>query len=140
MDIIDEMRVLLKKITPGPWRYDGMHNEITTPRGEFYWLIVSECRPAPDQAYHEDEFGHQYDANFDFIARAPDGVRALLDRQIVLDNEIAVTNAENAKLRSAVEELRWTLDGVRSDIVTVPANELQEFIAKKLKEMADDAN
>jgi hypothetical protein len=58
---------LCDKATPGPWKYDGMHNEIQTPRGETYWLIVSECRSAPDQEHPDDP---QYDANFDFIAMA----------------------------------------------------------------------
>jgi hypothetical protein len=73
-----EIEARLKATQPGPWQYDGMHNEITTPQGESYWLIVSECRKSPSEV-QTDQFGHYFDANFDFIAHAPDDIRRLLD-------------------------------------------------------------
>ena len=74
-----EIEHRLAAITPPPWKYDGMHNEITTPQGDSYWLIVSECRNVPDQRFVQDQFGHQFDANFDFIAHAPDDIRRLIE-------------------------------------------------------------
>jgi len=72
---------LCDKATPGPWEYDGMHNEIQTPRGETYWLIVSECRSAPDQGYPDDYSDvPQYDANFDFIAMAREALPYWIER------------------------------------------------------------
>jgi hypothetical protein len=66
----------LAAITQGPWQYDGMHNEITTPEGDTYFLIISEVRRTPDES--TDRFGHYFDANFDFIAHAPDDMRRLI--------------------------------------------------------------
>ncbi len=77
-DELAEIERLDKSRTEGEWRYDGQHNEITSPRSEDYWLIVSECRSAPDQQYECDEFGHQYDANFAFVAACSTAVPALL--------------------------------------------------------------
>lgn len=65
---IKKDKELCEKATPGPWTYDGHHNEIHTL--DEYWLILSECRSAPDQNYSSDNFGHKYDANFAFIAEA----------------------------------------------------------------------
>jgi len=69
-----------KKATDGPWDYDGQHNEIITPTtdAEQYWLIVSECRSAPDQTAERDQFGHHYDANFGLIAQARNALPDLL--------------------------------------------------------------
>jgi len=80
-DRIAEIEARTGKATPGPWHYDGMHWEITCPQagaGESYWLIVSEARQTPDQDYPEDQFGHAFDANFDFIAHAREDVPLLL--------------------------------------------------------------
>jgi len=73
-----EIERRLAAITPPPWEYDGQHYEITTPQGESYWLILSECRGAPDQEFRCDEFGHRFDANFDFIAHAPEDMARLI--------------------------------------------------------------
>lgn len=68
---LDEMQEICEAATEGPWCYDEMHWEITTPqRKDGYWLIVSEARQTPDQEYHVDQFGHSYDANFAFIAHS----------------------------------------------------------------------
>jgi hypothetical protein len=82
---------LCDKATPGPWEYDGMHNEIQTPRGETYWLIVSECRSAPDQGYPDDP---QYDANFDFIAMARGALPYWINRAVAAEKEIAELMAD----------------------------------------------
>jgi hypothetical protein len=82
---------LCDKATPGPWKYDGMHNEIQTPRGETYWLIVSECRSAPDQGYPDDP---QYDANFDFIAMAREALPHWIERAVAAEKEIAELMAD----------------------------------------------
>lgn len=77
---------MCKRATPGPWHYDGMHNEIQTPRGETYWLIVSECRSAPDQGYPDDYSDvPQYDANFDFIAMAREALPYWIKRAIRME-------------------------------------------------------
>lgn len=75
---LDEIEKFADAATAGPWSYDGQHNEITTPRDERYWLIVSECRSAPDQTIKRDEFGHGFDNNFAFIAAARTDVPALV--------------------------------------------------------------
>ena len=73
-----------KARTQGEWRYDGMHFEITVasrPSEEGgYWLIISECGAAPDQERKCpcDQFGHQFDANYDFIAHASVDIPALI--------------------------------------------------------------
>jgi len=76
-DWIEEQIALCDAATKGPWRYDGMHNEIHSD-GD-YFLIVSECRSAPDQQYRQDEFRHQYDANFALIAAMREGYPAVLE-------------------------------------------------------------
>ena len=78
---LEAIRKREQAATPGPWVYDGMHYEIQTPQSEDqYWLIVSECRSAPDQKYQCDKFGHQFDANYEFIAYARADISALLAR------------------------------------------------------------
>jgi hypothetical protein len=73
-----KLKELEAKATKGPWEYDGMHNEITTPRGDSYWLLVSECRNAPDQACQLDDFGHGDDKNFELIAKSRNALPAFL--------------------------------------------------------------
>lgn len=76
----DALKALCDAATPGPWHYDGMHPEITTPQGETYWLILSECRMAPDQKNAPvDQFGHYADPNFRFIAQARTALPALIE-------------------------------------------------------------
>lgn len=76
LDIIKER---LSKTTSGPWHYDGMHYEITAPYApDRYWVIASECRSRPDGPYECDEFGHEFDPTFDFIASARTDVEALV--------------------------------------------------------------
>lgn len=93
---------LCDKATPGPWEYDGMHNEIQTPRGETYWLIVSECRSAPDQGYPDDYSDvPQYDANFDFIAMAREALPYWIKRAEKMEKALGracvlITNHVNA--------------------------------------------
>lgn len=91
---------ICKKATPGPWEYDGMHQEITTPHGDSYWLILSECRSAPDQLYKRDRFGHEYDANFAFIAAAREGWPHAINRAIKSEGFI-----EKLKLGVLYDEL-----------------------------------
>jgi len=75
-----KLEAVEKEATPRPWAYDGQHNEITTPTtdADQYWLIVSECRSAPDQTAEQDRFGHQYDANYDLIVRGRNAMPDLL--------------------------------------------------------------
>ena len=65
------------KATPGPWGYDGMHNEITCSHGDEYWLLCSELRTHPNEKI-SDEFGHAYNPNFEAIASAPTDIALLL--------------------------------------------------------------
>ena len=55
--------------TPGPWEYDGMHNELTAPWavGE-YWLLASELRTHPGEVISKDNLGHENNANFKHMA------------------------------------------------------------------------
>ena len=86
---LNEIKSRVEKAVPGPWQYDGMHYEITAPyshkSGAFgpgdrtgYWVIVSECRSRPDGPYECDQFGHEFDPTFDFIAHAREDVPALI--------------------------------------------------------------
>ena len=74
--------------TPGPWEYDGMHSEILTPGRDDYWLIISQCRSAPDQEYPTDQFGHKYDANFAFIALAREALPYWIKRAQELEKKL----------------------------------------------------
>ena len=100
---LTELERLNTKRTPGEWHYDGQHNEITTPRGGDYWLIVSECRSAPDQWYPIDEFGHSYDANFAFIAACSRDVPKMLETIEALRK--ALPSAD--ELRKEAAYLKW---------------------------------
>jgi hypothetical protein len=83
MTRIEDIEARLAAATPGPWHYDGMHDEITTEVAGNYWLIMSECRSAPNEA-PRDEFGHQFSPDFELIANAPADLRWLLDRERAL--------------------------------------------------------
>lgn len=80
----ERLLALLPQVTPEPWEYDGMHNEIHAPKSNPYDLIVSECRSALDQERVQDECGHQYDANFDWIAQSRNNARRRLDVTLML--------------------------------------------------------
>lgn len=88
---LEELKALCNTATRSPWRYDGMHNEITAPYDkEKYYLILSECRSAPDQEFWtKDEFGHKYDANFDLIAKGRNVLPAALEAAEVLVSLVA---------------------------------------------------
>ncbi len=75
-DLITEARELCEKATPGPWGYDGMHNEVHCH--EDYFLIVSELRESPHEELL-DEFGHTYNPNFALIARSRTIIPELCD-------------------------------------------------------------
>ena len=77
-DLITEARELCEKATPGPWGYDGMHNEIHAPHGDEYFLIMSELREHPGEKIL-DEYGHSYNANFALIARSRTLIPELCD-------------------------------------------------------------
>lgn len=82
---------LAAKATPGPWRYDGCHPEIHTPYhgpDGTYWLIISECREAPDQEHQCDQFGHAWDANYAFIAHARTFYPLALERIRELEEQL----------------------------------------------------
>lgn len=79
MSKLDKIKNRLEAATPGPWTYDGMHNEICTPNDiGGYWLIVSECRSSPDQVIRQNERGDYFDANFDLIANMREDMALLL--------------------------------------------------------------
>lgn len=81
------------KATPGPWRYDGMHYEITAPFSEDgYWVIVSEGQTRPDEL-PADQFGHEYDPTFDFIAHAREDIPTLISKIECLEHELAGASA-----------------------------------------------
>ena len=88
--IVDCTRLLalLPQVTPEPWEYDGLHNEIHTPKGEHYDLILSECRSASDQDHLRDAYGHQYDANFDWIAQSRNNARRRLELTLALVQQL----------------------------------------------------
>lgn len=90
-----QIRQRCEAATPGPWGYDGQHDEITadSPDAKDYWLIVSQCRTAPNTA-PRDGFGHQYSPDFAFIAAAREDVPYLL-------GEIERLRSENTTLREA---------------------------------------
>jgi len=76
---MDEIRARCEAATSSPWQYDGMHNEIHAPQSpNGMFLIVSELRGHPSEELL-DEFGHKYNADFDFIANARQDIPALLD-------------------------------------------------------------
>jgi len=84
----EEIRQRCDAATPGGWSYDGMHNEIhCAAPNEDYFLIISELRTHPGEKLL-DEFGHQYNANFEFIAHARQDVPALLDHIDKLEAEL----------------------------------------------------
>ncbi len=88
--------------TPGPWRYDGMHPEITTPQGENYWLIISECRSTPDQEL-PDQFDHWNDKNYHFIAHARTDIPALVAEVKRLQKELARAEGRIGKAEGFME-------------------------------------
>lgn len=76
---LQEIEARCEAAVPPPWEYDGMHYEITAPyNDDAYWLIASECRTRPDGPYECDQFGHEFDPTFDFIAHARTDVPDLL--------------------------------------------------------------
>jgi hypothetical protein len=72
-----ELEALANAATPGPWNYDGMHDEIIAPRSGDYWIVLSECRTAPDET-PVDRFGHQFCHDFAFIAASRAAVPELI--------------------------------------------------------------
>ena len=84
-DLITEARELCSKATPGPWGYDGMHNEVHCH--EDYFLIVSELRESPHEELL-DEFGHTYNPNFALIARSRSLIPELCDALEKAEEEI----------------------------------------------------
>lgn len=94
MERLAAIRARCEAATLGPWGYDGQHDEITadSPDAEDYWLIVSQCRTAPDAA-PRDAFGHQYSADFAFIAHAREDVPYLLAEIDRLRSELEAAKA-----------------------------------------------
>ena len=106
MSRLDEIRARLEAATPGPWRYDGMHNEITTPESvDGYWLIVSECRSSPDQVLRQDAERNCFDANFDLIAHMREDMAALLE-VVELTGGSLTPQAVADTWRRAADEIR----------------------------------
>ena len=89
-NLITEARELCAAATPGPWGYDGMHNEVHCH--EDYFLIVSELRESPHEELL-DEFGHTYNPNFALIARS----RSLIPE---LADALEKAERENGRLKS----------------------------------------
>jgi hypothetical protein len=102
MTRIEQIEALLAAATPGPWHYDGMHDEITTEVKGNYWLIMSECRNATNEA-PIDEFGHQFSPDFDLIANAPADLQFLLDRERVLMEALTDALEGLAEMHSYVD-------------------------------------
>jgi len=75
---VEKYEAMAEAATVGPWGYDGQHDEITSdnPNAPDYWLIVSQCRTAPDEA-PVDEFGHQYSPDLALMAAARTAVPEL---------------------------------------------------------------
>lgn len=75
---LDAIRKMCEAATPGPWNYDGMHNEIhCLAPGEEYFLIMSELRVHPNEGI-PDRFGHKHNPNFELIAACRTDLPALL--------------------------------------------------------------
>lgn len=107
MTDLAEIKARCEAATPGPWDYDEMHQEITTPySSDQYWLIVSEARQTPDQDYPVDQFGHTYDANFAFIAHAREDIPALLAEVERLMEDVDALHRECARLYEIEDEHR----------------------------------
>lgn len=111
MDRIDEIRAREQAATPGPWGYDGMHNEIHAPETDKFFLIVSELREHPGEVLL-DKFGHTYNADFEFIAHAREDIPWLIDCAETLENTAgeAIFRAhrlgkDNERLTAQVEAL-----------------------------------
>lgn len=127
---------LCDKATPGPWEYDGMHNEIQTPRGETYWLIVSECRSAPDQGYPDDP---QYDANFDFIAMAREALPYWIERAVAAEKKIAELIADLYEANLALQEegkMAESMD-MEAEIAVAKAEEWEQALERAANYIAD---
>lgn len=107
--------------TPAPWEYDGQHDEITAPYAgpeRPYWLICSECRATPHDDLPADEFGHQYNPDFEFIAAARTDVPALVSecwklRETLGQTLVWLRWAVN-EVESAPPELSQMIDSVQS--------------------------
>lgn len=110
---LDDLILLEKSATQAPWEYDGMHNEIQTPHEDKYWLIVSECRTAPDQEYDEDQFGHHYDANFALIAALRNAAPALLRLANTVRSVVNETNEYEAKQKEWDDRDFWSDQRIR---------------------------
>lgn len=106
---LDEIRARCEAATPGPWGYDGMHNEIHchAPNEEFF-LITSELREHPGENLL-DLFGHTYNPNFEFIAEARTDIPALIAEveRLTKERDAAVEWADDL----CTMMLRYNADG-----------------------------
>ena len=119
----EEIRAREQAATHGPWQYDGMHNEIQTPNGDDFWLIISELRRHEGEKLI-DRFGHTYNPNFEFIAHARQDVPALLD---ALEAEAKRADKWERRYRETSEHLDEVLSGNHEwlDIFKEKVTELQ---------------
>ena len=94
---LEAIKARCEATTPGPWEYDGMHNEIHAPQSDVYWLIVSELRSHPGETI-TDKFGHSFNANFNFIANARQDIPALLSEidRLTQERDAAVNEAQKS--------------------------------------------
>lgn len=130
---------IISKATPGPWRYDGMHQEIQTPHEKDFWLIVSECRTTPDQEYQCDQFGHHYDNNFAFIAQAREGWPHAIERAIKAETEVERLRMALDKIANPLKYIQMEarakgaeLDGVYAIKLSKDPNYLKEIALAEL--------
>lgn len=86
----DEIRVRYDATTHGEWYYDGMHPEIQNFEGDKFWLICSELRQHPGDKIPEDEFGHVFNADFEFMAHAHEDIPYLLSENARLHAELTM--------------------------------------------------
>ena len=101
---MDEIRARCEAATSSPWQYDGMHNEIHAPQSpNGMFLIVSELRGHPSEELL-DEFGHKYNADFDFIANARQDIPALLDALEEANAHIEVHEQHEAAIMENYED------------------------------------
>lgn len=142
-----ELERLHAAATPPPWEYDGMHNEICTPKDkDEYWLIISECRSAPDQEL-KDDLGHGIDANFASIAALHNHFPALLRRMREAERERDEAEQEVEELKTNADEYEkdctkalfaianesgyeWDEDGATAD-------ELLEYVTETLRDLRE---
>ena len=86
---LEQIEARANAATPGPWDYDGMHNEIHAYVAKEAWLIICDEYVVGDGPTL-DEFGHHENANFRFIAHARADIPRLIAEVRALRTQVAI--------------------------------------------------